>query len=108
MFFLFFLAVLFLYSLLLLLLLLFIDHILPIGWFQFTHSASLHHSLARSCDKRDNFLVYFLGTKDNMSTIKDMVKEHSGTLMGQCMMETGPRDRGMVMVYTYMLMAIST
>ena len=43
-----------------------------------------------------------------MSTIKDMVKEHSGTLMGQCMMETGPRDRGMVMVYTYMLMVIST
>lgn len=43
-----------------------------------------------------------------MSTIKDMVKEHSGTLTGQYMMETGPRDRGMVMVYTYMLMAIST
>ena len=43
-----------------------------------------------------------------MSRIKDMVEEHSGTLMGQYMRETGARDRGMVMVYTHMQMEIST
>ena len=51
---------------------------------------------------------YLTDTKVNTSNTKDTGKEHSGTQTALCTRETGPREKGMVMVYTPMRTGIST